>query len=508
MAIYHFTLKHGSRADNQSAGAHARYILRTEKYEYGAHQLTHSESGNMPSWASSGSDFWGAADEFERGNARLYSEFEIALPRELSESQRLKLVKDFVNAELGDRHPYTFAIHEVEAMDGGTNPHVHVMFTQRSLDGIERPREIFFNRANSRNPKQGGAKKDRGWIEKDKLLSLRESWQDHCNLALRRAGCDAQIDRRSLTDQGLERQPEPKLSPYEAMLWRQGVITERIADILLLREIAKIDESRRATEQHLTQVEQIIELTTFEERVEGVLLEQKKLLESSLSERDSVDRKIEQLSDKLFYAPGSMVDAYEMARDRIYGSALNAHTDKIAALRASRNEIAREMETHGVGGALRDIPHTIQDLKSLWEAQDVLNEAKEAYRLFLKDMQSPEAKRECEQFGKELYEAKERAEEERNHLLTEAFEIREEISNHRYVIEETRGMLATVQDELREAYYGLPEFIMDFIEPRRSISVQAEVGQAVATTVGQMHSDKERSLKLNLAMKLELDDDF
>ena len=169
MAIYRFSLKSCSRAQGKSGAAHASYIQRTERYEYGAHELKYTESGNMPEWAISASHFWEVADFRERLNAEIYREFEISLPRELTTEQQIRLTREFLRTELRDRHPYTMAIHEVPAMDGGTNPHAHVMFTTRSLaDGIRRGEEAFFKRANPKHPEQGGAPKDRSWKPKDR----------------------------------------------------------------------------------------------------------------------------------------------------------------------------------------------------------------------------------------------------------------------------------------------------------------------------------------------------
>ena len=243
MAIYRFSMKHGSRANGTSAAAHCNYILREQRYNYGAHELIHSESGNLPEWATDAEDFWDAADYFEAVNARLYTEFEIALPRELTTQQQIRLVKDFVQAEIGDRHPYTLAIQQPQAQDGKPNPHVHVMFTSRSLaDGIEREREVFFKRANSHHPEQGGAPKDRQWMTKERLLDLRESWATHANVGLKRAGQEAVIDHRSLEAQGIDRPAEPKLSPYESMLWKQGIHSEKVEELLLIRELVELEK--------------------------------------------------------------------------------------------------------------------------------------------------------------------------------------------------------------------------------------------------------------------------
>ena len=56
----------------------------------------------------------------------------------MSEKQRIELVQEWVKQEIGDKHPYQFAIHNPKAMDGGEQPHAHIMFNERKLDGIER----------------------------------------------------------------------------------------------------------------------------------------------------------------------------------------------------------------------------------------------------------------------------------------------------------------------------------------------------------------------------------
>ena len=157
------------------------------------------------------------------------------------------------------------------------------MFTTRALDGIERSKELFFKRANSKHPEQGGAKKDRSWQPKERLLELRESWETYCNSALKRAGYDALIDRRTLKEQGIERQPEPKLSPYETMLWKHGIMSEKVEDILLLRELAAIQRQHEATKEHIATVQEMVNLEDFRARVGETLAEQKRCLNRALA---------------------------------------------------------------------------------------------------------------------------------------------------------------------------------------------------------------------------------
>ena len=51
MAIYHLSVKTGSRISGQSAKAKSEYIEREGKYEKDRDELAYSESGNMPEWA-------------------------------------------------------------------------------------------------------------------------------------------------------------------------------------------------------------------------------------------------------------------------------------------------------------------------------------------------------------------------------------------------------------------------------------------------------------------------
>jgi hypothetical protein len=98
----------------------------------------------LPSWANDAKHFWKSADKNERINGRIYTELEISLPRELSKEQREELVEKFVEKTLGENFTYSYAIHSPLASDGEQNPHVHIMFCERKLDGIDRTEQQFF----------------------------------------------------------------------------------------------------------------------------------------------------------------------------------------------------------------------------------------------------------------------------------------------------------------------------------------------------------------------------
>ena len=230
MASYHCTVKAGA---SSSASAHAAYIERDGKYRTkGRDDLEAVESGNMPSWAEHRSDFWKASDSYERANAKGYREYEVALPREMLPAQRLELVRDFIRQELGDRHAYTFAIHNPRAaLEGGEQPHAHIMFSERQRDSIERPEAQYFKRWNAKNPEKGGCKKGDGYKSaeqrKTELVALRERWAVLQNDHLEKHGHADRVDHRTLKDRGIERMPTEHLGPTAAAMEQRGVPTRR-----------------------------------------------------------------------------------------------------------------------------------------------------------------------------------------------------------------------------------------------------------------------------------------
>lgn len=212
------------------AAPHAAYIVREGQYakrlERGE-KLEATEAGNMPAWAKAQpQQFWHAADVFERVNGTTYREMEIALPRELEPTQRAELVRAFVCQEIGEHHAYQWAIHTPNAADGGEQPHVHLMFSERQCDGIERDPDQYFKRYNAKAPEKGGARKGYGPSagktltaaeRAAELKELRERWQVLCNEYLEMAGHGQRIDMRSYAERGIKLAPERKQLPSE---WR------------------------------------------------------------------------------------------------------------------------------------------------------------------------------------------------------------------------------------------------------------------------------------------------
>ena len=222
MAIYHFHLKKSSKSKNISGKGfkHAQYILREGEYgnnsknheEYilregnfdKKNDLEYKEYGNIPDFVKKDPiKFWKSAEKYERKNGVVYREFEIALPVEFTREQNIELVKEFVEKELGRDYVYTFAIHKPKSStkQGLDQPHTHIMFCDRKLDGIERTEKEFFKRYNVKNPKLGGARKDIEWQTKEKLLDLRKDWEIILNNHLEKNSIYQKVSSETLQKQ-------------------------------------------------------------------------------------------------------------------------------------------------------------------------------------------------------------------------------------------------------------------------------------------------------------------
>ena len=209
MATYHLSLKNGKVG---TAEQHADYILRAGRYSGGkrAEELVYKDT-NLPRWAMSASAFFACADRYERTNGRAYTEFEIALPNELTHEENKKMVNDFITAHIGNNKVWTYAIHSKPATfdDSQEQIHVHIMICERIVeDGMTKAKSPskFFKRYNSKNPQNGGYLKDRALsgsrteIAK-KLKEIRQSWEDMVNSEYKTHGIDKVVSCKTLKAQ-------------------------------------------------------------------------------------------------------------------------------------------------------------------------------------------------------------------------------------------------------------------------------------------------------------------
>ena len=264
MAVYNLKVGAGSRAGGASAASKWDYFEREGKYSRDQEDLRESESEHMPEWAEDNPrSYWEAADQYERANGRLYREVHFALPGELNHSQQKELAQDFAKDLTGsERLPSTLVIHEGAKAGRPSNPHVHLMWSERGNDGIERSAEQWFKRYNAKQPERGGAKKSKAGDAKDWVPQIRERWAERCNAALERAGHRERVDHRSLSERAqeafeqgdvkrgmeLSREPNVHLGPAAMeSVERMTQGKEPLRKVQLAREIQQRNQERGST---------------------------------------------------------------------------------------------------------------------------------------------------------------------------------------------------------------------------------------------------------------------
>ncbi len=500
MAVYRFSVKHGSRAKGTSARAHVSYILREERYEYGSHELRYTESGNLPEWAQENpKHFWSTADLYESANARLYTEFEVALPRELSTEQQTDLAKEFLKNEIGDRHAYTIAIHESTTTDGGVNPHFHLMFSTRKNDGIERRESLFFKRANSRSPEEGGAPKDRSWMPKPRLHELRVSWETHANRALEMAGVLATVDHRSLRDQGIDRDPQPKLTPMDVMLWKQGIKTQTVEQVLLCREIARIQAKQGDARETLSKLEKMGQLEAFGKRVGVTLERQESHLRSLVERRETADQIVDTLTEQTRAMPKTDEDALKEARTRLYGRAYAEHHSALKKASERFCEARERVQSWGQQpiAAILELPAVVDSFGNLLRLRQEFVVLQEQTQRYAEKMQSQEVVTECKRVADEILEDRQAVLAERDKALEVALKTRQELEQHAEIAQELNGIMAEVRADFEQEAEKLSPVLQQMI---RVDNQSVEVGQKAEQP--QIQARQEMSLGHRLKLSL------
>lgn len=301
MAIFHLNEKNISRSDGRSAVACAAYRAceKLEDQTYGKTQDYTRKKGleyksiYAPEHTNEKlldrQTLWNEVEKKEfnangsmKENARLAKEYTCALPHELTDQERIKIVDDFCRDFVKKHNVIVDAcIHAPHDNDDETNNknyHVHIMFTTRVV-----------------NEKGGLGKKQRTFNDKgpEILKDSRATFANVVNTALEKAGQDARVDHRSYKERGLSLEATTHEGPEVTHLRRKGIETEislkndaikqRNLDRMQLPGLIKgLDQQIVATERLTQQLEQQRK-AELEQRKEAERLELEQQLERDLA---------------------------------------------------------------------------------------------------------------------------------------------------------------------------------------------------------------------------------
>lgn len=171
---------------------------------------------HAPDWVYNRERLWNEVEKVEKQyNSQLAREFNIALPRELSNEQQEKLAREYCqNTFVNDGMVADISIHR----DDKNNPHFHVMLTVRPFKengewGAKTKKEYIKDKDGNFVLNEKGNKKTRnvsltGWDKnKEKMNFWRKSWADIANKYLALNGFDSRISHLSNEAQGIEKMP-------------------------------------------------------------------------------------------------------------------------------------------------------------------------------------------------------------------------------------------------------------------------------------------------------------
>jgi hypothetical protein len=252
VAIYRCEFKIISRGAGHRACAAAAYRAGEKIMDehYGAaHDYTRKTGvaasfilapDNAPAWMSNRAELWNAVEAVERRkDAQLCREVLLSLPHELTDDQREALVRQFVRDQFVSKGMVADVnIHTHSPSGDERNDHAHILLTTRTLT------------ASSFGPKE------RSWNSRDFVHDTREAWADAQNRTFEVLGLDLRVDHRSLADQGIEREPEPKLGQHATEAIRNGE-PEKADRVVQQHETVM---ERNAERERLTNERDVIDL--------------------------------------------------------------------------------------------------------------------------------------------------------------------------------------------------------------------------------------------------------
>lgn len=224
MAIYHCSIKIGSRSKGQSAIASSAYRS--------GQRLTDKETGlisdytkkggvvfseiilcdNAPAEYNDRETLWNAVHSIEKNkNAQLWREFEVALPKEFNRTEQIETVREFVNNLKKQGMCIDWSLHD----KGDGNPHAHIMTTMRSIEpngnwspksrkvyDLDKNGNRIFQKLDKSGRKQYKSHKEdyNDWNAKERVEEWRSDWARCCNKKLE---LNKHIDHRSYVRQDI-----------------------------------------------------------------------------------------------------------------------------------------------------------------------------------------------------------------------------------------------------------------------------------------------------------------
>lgn len=247
-----------TRSKGQSAIASAAYISGGKLYdEKNSRTIDYGRKGgivfsdimlpeNAPAEYQDRQTLWNAVHDIEsKSNSQLAREIIVALPREFTEEERIKTLREYCRENFVQKGMVAdMAIHD----EGDGNPHAHILLTTRSFkqDGTWASKRKTAYKLDDKgekipviDPATGQQKigargrkvwqrhnvPTNDWDTKERLNEWRENWAIVCNKRLEKYG--QSISHKSYKERGIDKIAEMKEGYIARKIERQGGIDDR-----------------------------------------------------------------------------------------------------------------------------------------------------------------------------------------------------------------------------------------------------------------------------------------
>ena len=349
-----------------------------------------------------------AADKYEGKGNRRYMEIEFALPNELKTVDQYRQIIDAFIAKHLSNHYYAYAIHNKMGVlsEGQHHPHVHIMFSERLIDDVEKKKEraacYFFKYPLRKNidatfeeRRKHGAPKNRNWSNKSFLTVLRADFAQIQNEVLERNGFSIRVDHRSLKAQ--KEEAERNGDTFLARLFSR--VPEEYVGIISCKDdddekVERLREFRSLRKQHFDLVMKLDAIAKEKEELETKDAVQvsstkaKKLTDSSdFKSQKVVSQHQQELRAKMFSAVAqvnkwkrvmiSYHDAQEQAKLEYMTKSERELWQKYFETLAQKKKLEKFLATLGVNSkifslltAARLMKKTIAEIEKKLESPD------------------------------------------------------------------------------------------------------------------------------------------
>jgi ATP-dependent exoDNAse (exonuclease V) alpha subunit len=279
VSIFHCSVKVISAGKGRSAVAASAYRSGEKLYDEKTgieHDYTrksgvvHSEvqlCDNAPQKFKNRETLWNEVQKVENtAKSRYAREVEVALPREFSRDEQIKVVRQYVKENFVDRGMCAdWSIHD----KGDGNPHAHIMLTTRSIrengEWAPKAKNEYVLDKNGERILQKIDKDNRriykrqkldfnDWNDKRNVQEWRESWAQGCNRYL---DSEHRIDSRSYEKQGVDIVPTLHEGYVARQMERRGYVSELCEKNREISErnsfLVKIQTELKEIQQRITQ---------------------------------------------------------------------------------------------------------------------------------------------------------------------------------------------------------------------------------------------------------------